>query len=61
MYYSKKKTHSSLEEINLLDIDGFLMKSKKGLKVQDSVITPGSNLTMESVIAIEAISPPVKT
>lgn len=38
MYYSKKKTHSSLEEINLLDIDGFLMKSKKGLKVQDSVI-----------------------
>lgn len=38
MYYSKKKTHSSTDEIRLIDIDGFLMKSKKGLKVQNQII-----------------------
>lgn len=38
MYYSKKKTHSSIEKINLLDIDGFLMRSRKGLKIQNELI-----------------------
>ena len=38
MYYSKKKTHSSIDEINLLDIDGFLMKSKKGYKVKGEIV-----------------------
>ncbi|MDO4996065.1 MAG: hypothetical protein Q4E69_02690 [Bacilli bacterium] len=38
MYYSNKKTHSSIDEIKLIDIDGFLMKSKKGYKVKGEVI-----------------------
>ena len=38
MYYSKKKTHNSLEGINLIDIDGFLIRSKKGLTVENQVI-----------------------
>lgn len=38
MYYSKKKTHSSIDEIKLIDIDGFLMKSKKGYKVKGEVV-----------------------
>ena len=38
MYCSNKKTHASTDEITIIDLDGFLMKSKKGLKIQNQII-----------------------